>query len=426
VDNKKKKPKLTRIPSAKAVKTNKELAAATETHHEVQENNSRPVIKRKKNARPRSERAMDITFVSGIDIPFFLLVLALLCIGTLMIFSASYAYAKQNFQGDSYYFVKRQLIWVAVSLAAMLITANFKYTFYEKWAPLISVSALVLLALVPIIGYSAKGAKRWIGFGDINIQPSELVKIAVVIFIAWYATKYAHRIQSFWKGLVFVMAFVGAADLLLVLQPHLSAMIIITLLAFIMLFLGGVRIRYLVGSGLVGAIGILGVIGLTSHGRSRIKVWLNPEDYLLGEGWQPYQSKLAIGSGGLWGVGLGQSRQKHLYLPEPQNDYIFAILCEELGFICAVGVLALFMLLVWRGFYIARNAPRRFPALVAMGLTIHIAIQVLLNIAVVTNAIPATGVSLPFFSYGGSSLVTQMAEMGIILNISRYSYIDRN
>ncbi len=426
MNNKKKKPKLTRIPSAKAVRSNKELASAVQTHPESHANKERPVIKRKKNAVPRSEKALDITLVSGVDRPFLILVLTLLCIGTVMIFTASYAYAKQNFQGDSYYFAKRQLIWVAISVVAMFITANFKYTFYEKWAPLISIAALVLLALVPIIGYSAKGAKRWIGFGDINIQPSELVKIAVVIFIAWYATKFAHYIQSFWKGLVFVMVFVGIADMLLVLQPHLSAMIIITVLAFIMLFLGGVRVRYLVGSGIVGALGILGVIILTDHGRSRIKVWLNPEEFLLGEGWQPYQSRLAIGSGGLWGVGLGQSRQKHLYLPEPQNDYIFAILCEELGFICAVAVIILFMLLVWRGFYIARNAPRRFPALVAMGLTIHIAIQVLLNIAVVTNAIPATGVSLPFFSYGGSSLVTQMAEMGIILNISKYSYIDRN
>ncbi|MPM38145.1 putative peptidoglycan glycosyltransferase FtsW [bioreactor metagenome] len=203
-------------------------------------------------------------------------------------------------------------------------------------------------------------------------------------------------------------------------------MVIITLITFIMLYLGGAKKLYIILMGIFGSAGLLALMLFTEHGKKRITVWLHPENFVQTEGWQPLQSLYAIGSGGLWGVGLGQSRQKHLYLPEPQNDYIFSILCEEMGFVFAAAVLLLFFLLIWRGYYIARYAPRRFAAMLAAGLTTAIAVQVLLNIAVVTNAVPATGVSLPFFSYGGTSLTIFMSEMGVVLNISRYSYINRN
>jgi len=423
----KKKPKLTRVLSTdNSLKDKSTLIAADgEKDGKLSDIAHRKVIKRKKAHRRRFEEGKDIAVVSTIDRPFLILVLILLCIGTVMVFSASYAYAKANQDGDSYHFAREQLRWVGLAIVFLIGISQVKYTLYERFAPFLAASSLIVLAIVPIVGYEANGAKRWINLG-FSFQPSEFVKIGVVLFIAWYAVKYAHNMQSFFKGLVFVMIFVGIADIFLFLQPHLSAMIIITALAFVMLFLGGARPLHLGGSLIAGALAIGAMVLFTDHGRSRIAVWLNPEKYLQNAGWQPYQSKLAIGSGGLWGVGLGQSRQKHLYLPEPQNDYIFAILCEELGFIFAAIVIILFLLLIWRGYYIARNAPRRFPALVAMGLTTHIAIQVFLNIAVVTNAIPATGVSLPFFSYGGTALVAQMIEMGIILNISKYSYIDRN
>jgi len=387
--------------------------------------NSEPVVSRKRSPTSRADTGREVVIVTSVDRPFLIILLILVCIGTAMIFSASYAYAKKYFDGDSYYFISRQLIWVAVSMAVLFLTSRLKYTFYERWAPVLCLGALALLALVPIIGYTVKGAKRWIGISGLSIQPSELVKIAVVIFVAWYSVKFSQYMHTFSRGMLPSLLYLAPICLLLYKQPHLSAMVIITLLVFIMLFLGGANKIQLAIIGLLGAAGLLGVMMLTSHGKSRIEVWLHPENYLKDEGWQPYQSKLAIGSGGLWGVGLGNSTQKHLYLPEPQNDYIFAILCEELGFVFAVAVILLFMLLIWRGFYIARNAPKRFAALLAMGLTIHIGLQVFLNIAVVTNSIPATGVSLPFFSYGGSSLVVQMAEMGIILNISKYSHIDR-
>ncbi|MEA4833411.1 MAG: putative lipid II flippase FtsW [Oscillospiraceae bacterium] len=383
-------------------------------------------IRRKRVIGKTPESGADIQIKSGVDRPFLLLVIILLCIGTTMVFSASYVYAKQYFDGDSYYFAKRQIIWAVISLIVLFLTSVIPYTFYERFAPWLSAAAVGALALVPIIGYSVKGAKRWINLGFASLQPSEFVKIAAVIFIAWYAVTYPKNIKKFWKGIVFILALLGVVCVLLYKQPHLSAMVIITLITFIMLYLGGAKKLYIILMGIFGSAGLLALMLFTEHGKKRITVWLHPENFVQTEGWQPLQSLYAIGSGGLWGVGLGQSRQKHLYLPEPQNDYIFSILCEEMGFVFAAAVLLLFFLLIWRGYYIARYAPRRFAAMLAAGLTTAIAVQVLLNIAVVTNAVPATGVSLPFFSYGGTSLTIFMSEMGVVLNISRYSYINRN
>lgn len=375
---------------------------------------------------PRKQEPAKIIRLRGdVDRPFLLLVIILVCIGTTMVFSASYAYAKENYGGDSYYFAGRQIVWALVSFFAMAFFTRFDYIIIKRFTKVFCIATLVLMALVlvPGIGVVSGGARRWINLGFSSLQPSELAKAGVVLFFADYAVRNRKDMHTFRRGVLPFGITAVVLCAMLVLQPHLSAMVIILLLIFVMMFLGGTRKLYLALLALVGALGMGGIFALSSHGRERIEVWLNPENYAQGAGWQPLQSLYAIGSGGLWGVGLGQSRQKHLYLPEPQNDYIFSILCEEMGFLFAVFVLALFVLLIWRGFYIARNAPTQYASMVAFGLTAQIAIQVFLNLAVVTNTIPSTGVSLPFFSYGGTSLMICLVEMGIVLNISRYSYI---
>ncbi len=378
------------------------------------------LLKRKKTSVQRIQ--------SGIDWPFAILVMILLAIGTTFVFSSSYIYAKHNFD-NSYFFIQKQIGWVLLALVALNIMTRFDYLILKKMAPLIFVVAYLLLLCVFFFGADANGAKRWIYFGSFSVQPSEIVKFAVILLSASYIVKLETKgqdlIRTVKHGIMPFAFLVILIGIPLYKQPHLSAMIIIFALIFALMFLGGVRQSFLFGVLGVGALAMFYLILFTSHGQSRIDNWLHPELDPLGAGWQPLQSLYAIGSGGLWGVGLGQSKQKHLYLPEPQNDYIFSVLCEEMGFVFAVAVIILFVLLIWRGFYIAKNAPSKFSSLVVMGIIIQIGIQVFLNIAVVSGALPSTGVSLPFFSYGGSSLIIFMAEMGVVLNISKYSYTEK-
>ena len=375
--------------------------------------------------QPAGSTGQIVRLKSGVDRPFLLIVIVLLCIGTTMVFSASYAYAKEYYN-DSYYFSKRQIVWAAASIAIMFLVSRVDYLLIKRWVKPFFAVSLLLLALVPFIGHASGGAKRWLDLGFISLQPSELVKAAIVIMFADYAVRNQSRMHTVKYGIIYYGLWTGIICAFLYLQPHLSGMIIMLALTAIMMYAGGSRPKHLAVVSALGVAALAVLIFFTSHGRSRINIWLHPDLDPSGKGWQPLQSLYAIGSGGFWGVGLGQSRQKHLYLPEPQNDYIFAILAEEMGFIFAVAVLALFMILIWRGFYIARNAPSRFASLVVIGLISQVAVQVLLNIAVVTNSIPSTGISLPFFSYGGTSLMIFMAEMGIVLNISRYSYIEKS
>lgn len=377
------------------------------------------------SAGDEAEEKKIVRLKSDVDRPFLLLVILLVCIGTTMVFSASYAYAKQNYDGDSYYFSIRQIVWAVVSLIAMAVFTKIDYLIIKRFTVLFCLVALGLMVAVwiPGIGVVRNNARRWIDFGISTIQPSELLKVAVVLFFADFIARNRKNMHTFKVGVLPFGIVAAVCGGLLIIQPHLSATIIVLILIFLMMYLGGTRKLYLATLGISATALMAIVIFFSSHGRERIEVWLNPEKYLQGAGWQPQQSLYAIGSGGLWGVGLGQSRQKHLYLPEPQNDYIFSILCEEMGFIFAAFVILLFVLLIWRGFYIARNAPTQYASLVVFGLTSHIAVQVFLNLAVVTNTIPSTGVSLPFFSYGGTSLLFCLIEMGIILSISRYSYL---
>lgn len=359
------------------------------------------------------------------DMPFLVIVILLLLIGTVMVFSASYAYAKAEFDGDSYYFARKQIQWAIVSLFSLFIFSHIDYSRLRAWTIPYSIVSLILLVLVLFLGDNINGATRWIEIGPLNMQPSELVKLAIILFFADYAVRYQNQMHLFKRGIFPMLCITGAVCVALYLEPHLSAIIIILILTFVMMYLGGAKVWQLLSLAGSAAVAAVFVFFGTSHGRSRIEAWLNPEADPLGAGWQPLQSLMAIGSGGLWGVGLGQSRQKYLYLPEPQNDYIFAILCEEMGFVFAVAVICLFIALIWRGFYIAKNAPTKYSSLVVYGIITQIAVQVFLNIAVVTNVLPSTGVSLPFFSYGGTSLAIIMAEMGIVLNVSKYSFMEK-
>jgi cell division protein FtsW len=383
-----------------------------------------PVKKGPSRAMPANQEPL-IRVKRGADIPFLVIVILLLLIGTVMVFSASYAYAKEFFDGDSYYYARKQIAWACVSLLSLYIFTFIDYSRLRAWTILYSVVSFVLLVLVLFIGKKVHGATRWIELGPLNMQPSELVKLAMILFISDYAVRYQNEMHLFRRGIFPILCIVGAICAALYFEPHLSAIIIVLFLAFVLMYLGGAKVWQLMalaGSAALAA----GIVFLgTSHGRARIEAWLNPEADPLGAGWQPLQSLLAIGSGGLWGVGLGQSRQKYLYLPEPQNDYIFAVLCEEMGFVFAVAVILLFLALIWRGFYIAKNAPTKYSSLIVYGIVTQVAIQVFLNIAVVTNVLPSTGVSLPFFSYGGTSLAIIMAEMGIVLNVSKYSFVEK-
>lgn len=368
----------------------------------------------------------------NVDRPLLMIILSLVAIGTVMVFSASYAYAEMRF-GDSYYFARRQIGFVAFGLAVMFVITRVNlYNLIYKWTRLFFVGVLALNYLVPLYGIVSHGAKRWIEIGPINLQPSELLKFAVILIFAYNTHRLAE--PGAFKFVLRNGIIIGACCAATVLQSHLSATIIIAVLCLSMLFLSGCKLRkigllLLVGLLLVAVVLILFaplIEDLLGHAELRIKVWSDPFKYMKDEetgdaGWQPAQSLYAIASGGFWGVGLSQSNEKHGWLPEPQNDYIFSILCEELGFFMAIVVIGLFVALVWRGFVVAKKAPDDFSRMIIMGITLQIALQAALNIAVVTNTIPSTGISLPFFSYGGTSLCMLLAECGIMLSFSRYA-----
>lgn len=364
---------------------------------------------------------------SGVDSVFAIVVLILLCLGTVMVFSASYAYAEHYFK-DSFYFVKKQLIYVALGLIVMFVASriDYKTLFKHSYKFFLFVILLMLLTSFTPLGAVHNGAKRWLELGPISFQPSELMKLAIVLAFSKYVSQQRLKMKSFVWGILIPMVVIGFVDVLMYFQSHMSGMIIMTFMALVMIFLGGCSIWWIIGGGLAACGGVVAFffLGKGYHG-ARIEAWLDPFKYPLIEGYQTIQSLYSIAQGGLFGKGIGQSSQKNLFLPEPQNDFIFSIWCEELGFVGAIIVILLFGILVWRGIYIALKASDRFASLVAMGISIKVGLQALLNIAVVTNTIPNTGISLPFFSYGGTSLMFLMIEMGIILSISRYSYIEK-
>jgi len=363
----------------------------------------------------------------SIDYVFLIIVLVLIFFGTVMVYSASYAYS-MNTYGDSYYIIFRQIMFALAGFFGMGFAAWFRPEWYRKLSVGVYLFCFALLCVVPIIGVSHNGAKRWINLGFTEIQPSEFMKLGLVLLLAWYFDRYYERItdakhivRSSFFGVFVPLVITGITCIMVLIEKHLSGTIIMFLIGVIIIYSSGTAIRLLVGLGVAGA-GALALVAIfTDYTKRRIDIWLHPELDPQGGGYQTLQGMYAIGSGGLFGKGLGNSYQKQHYVSQPQNDFIYTIVCEELGFIGAIAVVALFILLAWRGFVIAMKAPDTFSSLVVIGIVGKVVLQAMLNIAVVTNTIPNTGISLPFFSYGGSSLVVLMIEMGIVLSISRYS-----
>ena len=471
-----------------------------------------------KNQSPQSA-PKEYRFRRGVDLPFLTAIILLVCLGIVMVATASYVYAGYKF-GDNLYFLKRHVIYVLLGFFIMYILSQIPYETVRRFTPIIFIVSLGLLGLVLLSGADANGAKRWLYIGPISIQPSEIMKFAVIVGCADYIDRFHAQIvlrgqpgsfrrivlpfmfsegfgavfaalglfgtklgeklgggteeiledgtvNSFYGFIRFcenfkmLLILIGLAligfgiyramrrrmffeapdfsfgilpfallivtvGVLLVLEPHMSGLIIITAIIAIIMTVGGCSWRYIVGALGVGGIGMFGLLNLLPHSKGRLDVWKDPFSNIREGGWQPAQSLYAIGNGGLWGVGIGQSRQKHLYLPEPMNDYIFAILCEEFGFVGALFVILLFVFFVYRGIVIACRAPDRFSALVVLGIVAQVGVQAPLNQTLLTNTIPSPGISLPFFSYGGSSLIILLAEMGVVLSISRYSVVEKN
>lgn len=362
---------------------------------------------------------------SGVDLPFLLLVLVLVIIGLIMMFSASYYYSYYNY-GSSFYFIIRQGIFAIMGVALMFAISFIDYHVLHKLSiPILGLSWLMLIIVLFLP--RVQGVHRWIDIGPFGFQPSEIAKFALVLWFAHYISRNFHKMKSIKYGVLPSIFVLGVTALLVVIEPHFSATIILILLAGSMMFIGGLQKRWF-GFALI----LLGIAALClllftdSYAGGRVSGWLDPfSTEMWQDTWQTRNSLYAIGSGGFFGLGLGQSHQKYLWLPEPQNDFIFAIVCEELGFIGALAIIALFVLLVWRGIKISLRAKDKFGTLLGVGLSLQVGIQAALNIMVVTNTIPNTGISLPFFSYGGTSLIILLAQMGVVLSISRSSSIQK-
>ena len=363
------------------------------------------------------------------DALFLLSVILVTLYGTLMVFSAGTAYAEARYN-DQLYFVKRQTLWLLIGFVVMYVASSIDPMMYQKYTPHFYGFTLFLLVLVLIVGFVGNGAQRWISIGPLTIQPSEIAKLTMIMMLSGYFSKFEKQSADrrsqrniFLYGTLFPCLIMALPILLVMLQKHLSCIIIMGLIGLLLIIISGVDTRYISFFCTLGIIGVTCLALFTDYTKERITVWQDPESYKLTGGWQTLQGLMAIGSGGLFGVGYGESILKHCYVSEPANDMIFAILCEELGLVGAIFAMLLFAFLIWRGFLIGMRAPNKFSKLLILGICIKMAVQVLLNIAVVTNTIPNTGISLPFFSYGGSSLIMLFFEMGIILSVSRRSKI---
>ncbi|MED3573507.1 stage V sporulation protein E [Cytobacillus praedii] len=356
------------------------------------------------------------------DLILIIVTLTLLAVGLTMVYSASAVWAEYKFN-DSFFFAKRQMLFAAVGIAAMFFIMNIDYWTWRTWAKVIIIICFVLLiiVLIPGIGNERNGSRSWIGVGAFSIQPSEFMKLAMISFLAKFLSEKQKLITSFKKGLVPSLGLVFLAFGLIMLQPDLGTGTVMVGTCIVMIFIAGARIRHFVILGLIGLSGFVGLVLSAPYRMKRITSFLDPWEDPLGSGFQIIQSLYAIGPGGLFGLGLGQSRQKFFYLPEPQTDFIFAILSEELGFIGGSFVILLFALLLWRGIRIALGAPDLYGSFLAVGIVAMVAIQVMINIGVVTGLMPVTGITLPFLSYGGSSLTLMLMAIGVLLNISRYS-----
>lgn len=364
--------------------------------------------------------------IGSMDYTFLMLVLVLLGVGLIMMFSASYPTALAEI-GDSFYYIKRQLAFAAIGVVAMLVASRIPFQVLHRFALLLYGFALILLVLVLLTG-RINGVKRWINLGPFSFQPSEIAKFAVIVLFAHLISMNYEKMKDPRYGIWPFLALLGLVCMLMVMEPHLSGTILILAIGVVMMFVGGADIKWFLMGGIAALVLVAAVAlipGVVPYAMDRLTFWLDPWKAPRNEGYQTCQSLLAIGSGGLFGVGIGNSRQKHLYLPEPQNDFVFAIVCEELGLVGATLIILVFVLLVWRGYVIALRCRDRFGSMLAVGLVTQVAIQTILNIAVVTNTIPNTGISLPFFSYGGTSLIMLLGQMGFILSVSRQTTLEK-
>lgn len=348
--------------------------------------------------------------------------LALLAVGMIMVYSASAIWATYKFD-DAFFFAKRQLFFAGLGIVAMFTIMNIDYWTWRKYSKLIIIVCFILLiiVLIPGVGLVRGGARSWLGIGAFSIQPSEFMKLAMIAFLAKYLSENQKKITKFKEGLVPSLSLVMVAFGLIMLQPDLGTGAVMVGTCIVMIYVSGARLSHFLGLGLIGIAGFAALIISAPYRIKRITSFLDPWSDPLGSGFQIIQSLYAIGPGGLMGLGLGESRQKFFYLPEPQTDFIFAILSEELGFIGGTFVILLFSVLLWRGIRIALGAPDLFGNLLAIGIIGMIAIQVMINIGVVIGLMPVTGITLPFLSYGGSSLTLMLVAVGVLLNISRYS-----
>ncbi|XXM73436.1 stage V sporulation protein E [Lysinibacillus sphaericus] len=356
------------------------------------------------------------------DFILIIVTLTLLAVGLIMVYSASAVWADYKFD-DSFFFAKRQLLFAAVGVFAMFFIMNVEYWTWRNWAKVLIIICFVLLVLVliPGIGVLRNGSRSWIGVGAFSIQPSEFMKLAMIAFLAKYLSENQKYITSFRKGILPSLLLVFTAFGMIMLQPDLGTGTVMVGTCVVMIFISGARVMHFAWMGLAGLAGFAALVVSAPYRIKRITSFLDPWEDPLNSGFQIIQSLYAIGPGGLFGLGLGESRQKFFYLPEPQNDFIFAILAEELGFIGGTFVLLLFVLILWRGIRIALGAPDLFGSFLAVGIVSMIAIQVMINVGVVTGLMPVTGITLPFLSYGGSSLTLMLMAVGVLLNISRYS-----
>ncbi len=366
---------------------------------------------------------------TSIDMPMFIITITLVVFGLIMLYSASYVVGIYR-MNDSMHYIKDQVVFAIVGVIVMMIASKIDYRIllrYDKLVLGLSYFLLIIVLFMP----EFKGVKRWIIIPSVgSFQPSEIAKFTVIlVFAKLIQQQGSKKMKTIRYGVVPFAVILASIAFLMVLEPHLSGTVIILCIGAIMMFVGGTDIKWFAIAGGVLVVGVVGAVimfpDLVPYAETRIVAWRHPELDLAGSGYQSYQSLLAIGSGGLFGLGLGNSRQKHLILPEPQNDFIFSVICEELGFIGGMIVIALFLALLFRGLYISSKAKDKFGSLLVLGIIGQITLQAFLNIAVATNTIPNTGISLPFFSEGGTSLLMLLGEMGIVLSISRYANLNK-
>ena len=356
-----------------------------------------------------------------VDIPFLLLLLVLLCVGLVMLYSASYAQSQYDTgYTQSTRYLQKQGLCALIGLGAMVILSRIPPEFWLKWAWVLYGISIVLLLSVLLFGESVNGAKRWINIAGLQFQPSEIAKFTLIVLFAKLTRDFGKKAREFKKGVLGFGAALLGILVPLALEKHLSAIMLMGMVAVVMMYVAGTHPKWLLAGAGAAVVFVVVYVSLMGYAGDRITAWRHPEQDPSDTGYQILQSLYAIGSGGLFGLGLGRSRQKYLYLPFQYNDYIFAIICEELGLFGAILIIALFAALILRGYWIALHANSRFRTVLAAGLVTLIAVQTVLNLGVVSNLLPSTGVALPFFSYGGTALAVNLGEMGIVLGISRF------